>query len=33
MVESFLLGEKKPAPLGELQYGLSVTDACLCWEE
>ena len=34
MVESFLLGgNQKPAPLGELQYGLSVTDACLCWEE
>ncbi|MFM5878170.1 3-deoxy-7-phosphoheptulonate synthase [Aeromonas sanarellii] len=34
MVESFLQGgSQKPAPLSELQYGLSVTDACLCWEE
>ena len=34
MVESFLLGgNQKPAPLGELQYGLSVTDACLCWDD
>ena len=34
MVESFLQGgNQKPAPLSELQYGLSVTDACLCWEE
>ncbi|MFG0764887.1 3-deoxy-7-phosphoheptulonate synthase [Aeromonas media] len=34
MVESFLQGgSQKPAPLSELQYGLSVTDACLGWEE
>ena len=34
MVESFLQGgSQKPAPLSGLQYGLSVTDACLCWEE
>ena len=34
MVESFLKGgSQKPAPLSELQYGLSVTDACLGWEE
>lgn len=34
MIESFLQGgSQKPAPLAELQYGLSVTDACLCWEE
>ena len=33
MVERFLREAMKPAPLGELQYGLSVTDACLCWEE
>ena len=32
-VESFAGGSQKPAPLSELQYGLSVTDACLCWEE
>ncbi|MBV7436737.1 3-deoxy-7-phosphoheptulonate synthase [Aeromonas sp. sif2416] len=34
MVESFLQGgSQKPAPLSELQYGLSVTDACLCWDD
>ncbi|MGY3901392.1 3-deoxy-7-phosphoheptulonate synthase [Aeromonas lusitana] len=34
MVESFLQGgSQKPAPLSELQYGQSITDACLCWEE
>ena len=34
MIESFLQGgSQKPAPLSELQYGLSVTDACLGWEE
>ncbi|MCE9925892.1 3-deoxy-7-phosphoheptulonate synthase, partial [Aeromonas media] len=34
MVESFLQGgSQKPAPLSALQYGLSVTDACLGWEE
>ena len=34
MVESFLEGgSQKPAPLGELQYGQSITDACLCWED
>lgn len=34
MVESFLQeGSQKPAPLNELQYGQSITDACLCWED
>ncbi|MGL6049061.1 MAG: 3-deoxy-7-phosphoheptulonate synthase, partial [Aeromonas salmonicida] len=34
MVESFLQGgSQKPAPLNELAYGQSVTDACLCWDD
>ncbi|MCH7371246.1 MULTISPECIES: 3-deoxy-7-phosphoheptulonate synthase [Aeromonas] len=34
MIESFLQeGSQKPAPLDELQYGQSITDACLCWED
>ncbi len=34
MVESFLQGgSQKPAPLSELVYGQSVTDACLCWDD
>ncbi len=26
-------GSQKPAPLAELVYGQSVTDACLCWDD
>ncbi len=34
MVESFLQGgSQKPAPLNQLAYGQSVTDACLCWDD
>ena len=33
MMESFLKGgHQKPAPLDQLVYGQSITDACVPWE-
>lgn len=33
MMESFLkAGNQKPAPLDQLEYGKSITDACVPWE-
>ena len=33
MMESFLkAGNQKPAPLSQLEYGKSITDACVPWE-
>ena len=34
MMESFLQGgNQDPAPLSELEYGKSITDRCISWED